>query len=89
MRKILSYSFDNNEGIGETSNEEFVALKSAGFFKALKEEYFNGDYTSRNAANCGRNKYDFFYGYVAHLPVDKEFVEMMVDIFSQADYPYV
>ena len=23
------------------------------------------------------------------MPVDKEFVEMMADIFSQADYPYV
>lgn len=89
MRKILDYSFDNNEGMGEVTDEEFLTLKTAGFFTSLKEEYFNGDYTRRNAANCGRNKYDFFYGYVAHLPVDKEFVEMMVDIFSQADYPYV
>ena len=89
IRKVIDYSFDNNEGMGEVLDEEIQVLKAAGFFKALKEEYLNGDYTSRNALNCGKNKYDFFYGYVAHLPVDKEFVEMMVDIFSRTDYPYV
>lgn len=89
IRKVIDHSFNNNEGIGEVSDEEMQVLKASGFFSALKEEYFNGDYTSKNAYDCGKNKYNFFYGYVAHLPVDKSFVEMMVDIFSRVDYPYV
>ena len=89
IRKVIDHSFDNNEGMGEVSDEEMMTLKAAGFFDALKEEYFNSDYTSRNAYNCGRNKYDFFYGYAAYLPVDKEWIEVLVDIFSQADYPTV
>ncbi len=89
IRKVISYSFNNNDGMGEVSDDEMFALKSAGFFTVLKEEYFNSDYTSKNAWNCGKNKYDFFYGYASHLPVDKEWVETMCDIFGQADYPTV
>lgn len=89
MRKVLEHSFDNNDGMGEVSEEEMLALKSAGFFTILKDEYFNSDYTSNNAWNCGKNKYDFFYGYVANLPIDKEWVVVLCDIFSQASYPTV
>lgn len=89
MRKVLEHSFDNNDGMGEISEEEMFALKSADFFEALKKKYFNSDYTSKNARNCGKNKYDFFYGFVGNLPVDKEWVEVLCDIFSQADYPTV
>ena len=89
MRKVLEHSFDNNDGMGDVSDEEMLVLKSAGFFKALKEEYFNSVFTSNNARNCGKNKYDFFYGYVANLPIDKEWIEVLCDIFSQADYPTV
>lgn len=89
MSIVLKHGFDNNDGMGEVTEVEILALKTAGFFNVLKKEYFNGDYTSNNALNCGKNKYDFFYGFVAHLPVDKDFVDMMVDIFSQANYPYV
>lgn len=89
MKKVLEHSFDNNDGMGEVSEEEMLALKSAGFFEVLKEKYFNSDYTSKNARNCGKNKYDFFYGFVGNLPVDKEWVEVLCDIFSQADYPTV
>ena len=89
IRKVIDYSFDNNEGMGDVSDEEILALKAAGFFQALKEEYFNSDYTSKNAYNCGRNKYDFFYGYTAHLPIDKDWIKTLADIFSQAVYPTV
>ena len=89
VRKVIEHSFNNNDGMGTVSEEERLVLKSNGFFEALKEEYFNGDYTSRNTVLCGREKYDFFFGYVAHMDVDKEFVEMLVDIFSRSDFPYV
>ena len=89
IRKVIDHSFDNNEGMGDVSDEEMLVLKSAGFFDALKDEYFNSDYTSRNAYRCGKTKYDFFYGYMLHLPVDKEWIEVLVDIFSQPEYPTV
>lgn len=89
IKKVLEHSFNNNEGMGEVSDEELQALNAAGFFDALKEEYFNSNYTSKNAYNCGKNKYDFFYGYMVYLPVNKEWVDVLVDIFSQADYPTV
>ncbi len=89
IRKVIEYSFNNNEGMGEVSNEELQVLKSSCFFVALKEDYFNGIYTSKNAYECGKYKYEFFYGYMSHLPVDKEWIEVIVDIFSQADYPTV
>ena len=43
----------------------------------------------KNVVLCGREKYDFFYGYIAHMPVNKELADMLVDIFSRPDYPYV
>lgn len=89
VRKVLEHSFNNNDGMGTVSEDEQLTLNANGFFDALKEEYFNGDYTSKNVVLCGREKYDFFYGYVAHMPVDKELVDMLVDIFSRPDYPYV
>ena len=89
IRRVIDYSFNNNEGIGEVSVEEMQALKVAGFYKTLKEKYFNGGFTSKNAYNCGKTKYTFFYEYMSHLPVNKEWVEVIVDIFSQADYPTV
>ena len=89
LSKVLEHSFNNNDGMGGVSEEERLLLKANGFFDLLKKEYFNGDYTSKNTVLCGREKYDFFYGYVAHMPVDKELVDMLVDIFSRPDYPYV
>lgn len=87
--KVLEHSFNNNDGMGTVSEDEQLILNSNGFFDALKEEYFNGDYTSKNVVLCGREKYDFFYGYIAHMPVNKELADMLVDIFSRPDYPYV
>ena len=89
VRKVLEHSFNNNDGMGTVSEDEQLILNSNGFFDALKEEYFNGDYTSKNVVLCGREKYDFFYGYIAHMPVNKELADMLVDIFSRPDYPYV
>lgn len=89
VRKVLEHSFNNNDGMGTVSEDEQSILNSNGFFDALKGEYFNGDYTSKNAVLCGRDKYDFFYGYIAHMPVNKELADMLVDIFSRPDYPYV
>lgn len=89
IRKVLEHSFNNNDGMGTVSEDEQLILNSNGFFDALKEEYFNGDYTSKNVVLCGREKYDFFYGYIAHMPVNKELADMLVDIFSRPDYPYV
>lgn len=89
VRKVLEHSFNNNDGMGTVSEDEQSILNSNGFFDALKGEYFNGDYTSKNAVLCGREKYDFFYGYIAHMPVNKELADMLVDIFSRPDYPYV
>lgn len=89
VRKVLEHSFNNNDGMGTVSEDEQLILNSNGFFDALKEEYFNGDYTSKNVVLCGREIYDFFYGYIAHMPVNKELADMLVDIFSRPDYPYV
>lgn len=89
IRKVLEHSFNLNEGVGEISEAQFSVLASSGLLKCLKEEYFNGDFTSRNAAFCGRDKYNFFYGCIANIPLSKEFVEMLVDIFSRCTYPYV
>lgn len=89
LSRVIEHSFNNNDGMGGVSEEERLVLKANGFFDILKIEYFNGDYTSKNVVLCGREKYDFFYGYVAHMPVDKELVDMLVDIFSRPDYPYV
>jgi len=89
VRKVLEHSFNNNDGMGTVSEDEQLILNSNGFFDALKEEYFNGDYTCKNVVLCGREKYDFFYGYIAHMPVNKELADMLVDIFSRPDYPYV
>ncbi len=87
FRKVIDHSFDNNEGMGDVSDEEMSVLDAAGFFIALKEKYFNGKYTSSNAYYCGKYKYDFFYGYMLHSPIDKEWVDVIVDIFSQVNYP--
>lgn len=89
INKIIQYSYDNNEGMGDVSDEVLLKLKVEGFFSALKAKYFNSDYTQNNARECGKFKYSFFYGYVAYLPIDKEWVEVLVSIFSQADYPTV
>ena len=47
VRKVLEHSFNNNDGMGTVSEVEQLILNSNGFFDALKEEYFNGDYTSK------------------------------------------
>lgn len=89
IRRILNYCYDNNDGMGEVSDEELLALKGNGFYDILKEEYFNNNYTCSHAKDCGKNRYNFFLGFVYHLPVDKEWVSTIVDIFSEADYPTV
>ncbi len=89
INKIIQYSYDNNEGMGDVSDEVLLKLKAEGFFSALKAKYFNSAYTSHNARECGKFKYNFFYGCVAYLPIDKEWIEILVCIFSQADYPTV
>lgn len=89
IRKVLYYCYDNNDGMGEVSDEELLALKGNGFYDILKEEYFNSNYTCSHAKDCGKYRYNFFLGYVYHLPVDKEWVSTIVDIFSEADYPTV
>lgn len=89
MKRVIEHSYEENDGINEITEGELLALKGAGFFNALKEKYFNSDYTSRNAKECGKYKYNFFIGYVTHLPIDKEWVENLTDIFSQTIYPTV
>lgn len=87
--KVLEFSFNNNDRMGEVTEEERFILKANGFFDVLRKEYFNGDFTSKNVVLCGKNKYEFFYGYVVQMPVDKELMDMLLDIFSRPDYPYV
>ena len=89
IRTVLKYSFDNNQMMGDVTEEELTMLKSSNFYKALKEEYFNKDYTSKHARDCGETKYNFFYGFVKFLPINKEWVETLIEIFSQKEYPRV
>ena len=89
MKKVIEHSYEENEGINEITENELLTLKCARFFYTLKEKYFNSDYTSKYAKECGKYKYNFFIGYMAHLPVDKEWIETLVDIFSQTVYPTV
>ena len=89
INKMIDYAFENNEGMGEISDEKLDLLKSEGLLKFLKEKYFNSSFTSKNAMVCGKQKYEFFSGFMYHIPINKEWVEVIVDIFSQPCYPLV
>lgn len=89
IKKVIDHSYSENEGMGEVSEAELATLNTFGFFNALNEEYFNSNYTSKNAKECGKLKYNFFYGYMAYLPIDKEWVAILAEIFSQVNYPTV
>lgn len=89
IKKVLEHSYKNNQGVGDVTEEELLMLRASDFFSILKDTYFNSDYACSHAKDCGGSRFDFFYGYVSSMQVDKEFVEIMVDLFSHAGYPYI
>ena len=89
IKTVIGHSYSENEGMGEVSEAELATLNTFGFFNVLNTEYFNSKYTSKNARECGKLKYNFFYGYMAYLPIDKEWVAILAEIFSEVNYPTV
>ncbi|MCQ2077261.1 MAG: hypothetical protein MJZ20_09625 [Bacteroidaceae bacterium] len=89
ITKIIEHCYVNNQGIGEIEDSDWDNLVRFGFLDVLKSKYFNPDFTSNNARTLGKEKYNFFYGYIFKLMKKKEWVGIIISIFSRPDYPTV
>lgn len=89
ITKIIEHCYTNNQGLGEIEDSDWDNLVQYGFLDILKSKYFNPDFTSNNARTLGKEKYNFFYGYIFKLMKKKEWVGIIVSIFSRPDYPTV
>lgn len=89
IAKIIEHCYVNNQGVGDIEDSDWNNLVRSGFLDILNSKYFNPDFTSNNARTLGKEKYNFFYGYIFELMKEKEYVRIIVSIFSQPVYPTV
>lgn len=89
LTKMVDNSYINNQGFGEVSDNDWQILEQNGILDVLESKYYNVNYTTRNACVCGKDKYNFFYGTIDRIPIDKKWVKNIIEIFSAVDFPQV
>lgn len=89
INKVVTYCYNNNQGFYNVSDAEWEVLVHCGILDALKKSYYNVENTERNAKEYGRRHYSFFEGTIRYLPLNLEWVKIIVGIFSAKEYPTV
>lgn len=62
-------------------------LKEKGYFTEFIQLFFNSKYTSTNYQDINYHT-DFYINTISIMPIDKEYVEALISIFSETYYPY-
>lgn len=89
LTNIIEQCYSHNQGLGDLSDSDWNNLVHYGFLEILTSRYLNPTYTSSNAWMLGKEKYNFFYGFIFKVMKEKEGAKIIVSIFSQSEYPTV
>ena len=89
IASIVTACFKNNEGFYKLSNSEWEILERYGILNVLSNLYFNVEYTSNHAMDCGRSHYNFFDGVIEFIPLDEKWLNIIIGIFTASNYPKV
>lgn len=71
----------------ELKTEYKDVLKDKGYFREFIQLFFNSEYTSTNYQDINYHT-DFYIDTISIMPIDKEYVEALISIFSANYYPY-